>query len=185
MADFDRLSVRRAGQLALLMITAWFFLDLDKDIAMGYPGDDHYQMAPDFTLTSIKGEEITLSDYRGKVVVINFWATWCGPCRYEIPMLIEFQEQYGTDKLIVLGVAINSGSKEEVQKFANEFNINYPILHGSDEDLGKLVYLYGNFASIPSTFIVNGKGEVTNFIKGAQSRSVFQTNIEQQLESNH
>ena len=166
-----------------LIIVAAFVFDFYPVDAIGTPDDD-YQMAPDFTLTSINGEEITLSDYRGKVVVINFWATWCGPCRYEIPMLIEFQELYGTDKLIVLGVAINSGSKEAVEKFADEFNITYPILYGSDEELGKLVYMYGNFASIPSTFIVNRKGEVTNFIKGAQSRSVFQTYIERQLESN-
>ena len=184
MVDSNRIMKKPGIFVLFLIIVAAFVFDFYPEYAIGTPDDDHYQMAPDFTLTSIKGEEITLSDYRGKVVVINFWATWCGPCRYEIPMLIEFQEQYGTDKLIVLGVAINSGSKEAVQKFADEFNINYPILHGSDEDLGKLVYLYGNFASIPSTFIVNGKGEVTNFIKGAQSRSVFQTNIEQQLESN-
>ncbi|TFB09921.1 TlpA family protein disulfide reductase [Candidatus Marinimicrobia bacterium MT.SAG.2] len=183
MVDSNRIMKKPGIFVLFLIIVAAFVFDFYPVDAIGTPDDD-YQMAPDFTLTSINGEEITLSDYRGKVVVINFWATWCGPCRYEIPMLIEFQEQYGTDKLIVLGVAINSGSKEEVQKFAAEFNINYPILHGSDEDLGKLVYLYGNFASIPSTFIVNGKGEVTNFIKGAQSRNVFQTNIEQQLELN-
>ena len=181
--DSNRIMKKPGIFIGFLIIVAAFVFDFYPVDAIGTPDDD-YQMAPDFTLTSINGEEITLSDYRGKVVVINFWATWCGPCRYEIPMLIEFQELYGTDKLIVLGVAINSGSKEEVQKFADEFNIIYPILHGSDEELGKLVYMYGNFASIPSTFIVNGKGEVTNFIKGAQSRSVFQTYIEQQLESN-
>ncbi|TFB13180.1 redoxin domain-containing protein [Candidatus Marinimicrobia bacterium MT.SAG.4] len=183
MVNSNRIMKKLGIFLLFLIIVASFVFDFYPVDAIGTPDDD-YQMAPDFTLTSINGEEITLSDYRGKVVVINFWATWCGPCRYEIPMLIEFQELYGTDKLIVLGVAINSGSKEEVQKFADEFNIIYPILHGSDEELGKLVYMYGNFASIPSTFIVNGKGEVTNFIKGAQSRSVFQTYIEQQLESN-
>jgi len=170
--------------IVFLIVIAAFFFDFSPKNAVGTTDEDHYQMAPDFTLTSLNEEEITLSDYRGKVVVVNYWATWCGPCRYEIPILIELQEQYGTDKLIILGVAIDSGSKENIVKFAEEFNITYPILYGSDEEMAKIVYLYGNFASIPSTFIVNRVGEVTNYIIGAQSRGVFQTYIERQLELN-
>ena len=184
MVNTDRIMKKSGIFFVFLTVVAAFVFDFYPENAKGTPDDDDYQMAPDFTLTSLDGEEITLSDYRGKVVVVNFWATWCGPCRYEIPMLINFQEQYGTDNLVILGIAINSGSKEKIEKFAEEFNITYPILYGSDEELGKIVYSYGNFASIPSTFIINRKGEVTNYIKGAQSKSVFQTNIEEQLESN-
>ncbi|MCH8272297.1 MAG: TlpA family protein disulfide reductase [Candidatus Marinimicrobia bacterium] len=176
--------MKKVGLLIVfLFVVAAIVFDFSPDNAVGTTEDDHYQMAPDFTLTSLNEEEITLSDYLGKVVVVNFWATWCGPCRFEIPMLMELQEQYGTDNFVILGVAINSGSKENIVKFAEEFNITYPILFGSDEELGKIVYRYGNFTSIPSTFIVNRVGEVTNYIIGAQSRSVFQTYIEQQLNS--
>lgn len=184
MVNTDRIMKRSGIFFVFLTVMAAFVFDFYPENAIGTPDDDDYQMAPDFTLTSLDEEEITLSDYRGKVVVVNFWATWCGPCKYEIPMLIDFQEQYGTDNLIILGIAINSGSKEKIKKFAEDFNITYPILYGSDEELGKIVYLYGNFASIPSTFIINRKGEVTNYIRGAQSKSVFQTNIEEQLKSN-
>ena len=184
MAVTNRLMKKSGMFLIFSLVVAAFVFDFYPKNAIGNSDDDHYQMAPDFTLNSLDDEEITLSDYRGKVVVLNFWATWCGPCRYEIPMLMEFQKKYGTDKLIVLGVAINSGSKEKIEKFAKEFSITYPILYGSDEELGKLVYLYGNFASIPSTFILNHQGEVTNYIRGAQSRNVFEEAIERQLESN-
>ena len=180
----DRIMKKSGLFFVFLIVVAAFFFDFSPKNAIGNPDDDDYQLAPDFTLASLDGEEITLSDYRGKVVVVNFWATWCGPCRYEIPMLIELQKLYGTDRLIILGVAINSGSKENIENFAEEYKITYPILYGSDEEMGKLVYMYGNFTSIPSTFIVNRKGEVTNFIMGAQSRSVFQAYIEEQLDAN-
>ena len=165
------------------MITAWFFLDLDKDIAMGYPGDDHYQMAPDFTLSSIDGAEITLFDYRGMVVVLNFWATWCGPCKFEIPILNDLYDTYGKDNFVVIGIAINSGSKDDIEKFAKKYEIAYPIVYGSDKEIGKIVYNYGNFASIPSTFFINKKGEVTNFFKGAQSRNTLEKGIQNLLNS--
>lgn len=184
MVNANRIMKKTGIFSVFLIVVAAFVFDFSPNNAIGNPDDDDFQMAPDFTLTSLDGEKITLSDFRGKVVMVNFWATWCGPCRYEIPMLIEFQETYGTDNLIVLGVAINSGSKENIEKFAKEFSITYPILYGSDEEIEKLVYMYGNFASIPSTFILNRKGEVTNYIRGAQSRSVFQSSIEQQLDSN-
>ena len=183
MVNTDRIMKKSGIFIVFLIFVAAFVFDFSYDNAIGSRDDEDYQMAPDFTLASLDGEEITLSEYRGKVVVVNFWATWCGPCKYEIPMLIEFQEKYGTDKLIILGVAINSGSRENIENFAEEFNITYPILYGSDEEIERLVYMYGNFVSIPSTFIINRKGEVTNFIRGAQSRSVFQTLIEEQLES--
>ena len=177
--------MKRSGIfIVFMLVVSAFFFDFYPKNAVGNQGDDHFQMAPDFTLTSLDGDKVTLSDYRDKVVVVSFWATWCGPCKYEIPMLMEFQEKYGTERLIVLGIAINSGSKEKVQEFVKEFSIQYPILYGSYEELGKLVYMYGNFASIPSTFIVNHAGEVTNYIRGAQSKSVFEDAIEQQLNTN-
>ncbi|MCH7618572.1 MAG: TlpA family protein disulfide reductase [Candidatus Marinimicrobia bacterium] len=175
--------MKRTGQLALLMITAVFFADLNPDFAAADPGDDHYQMAPDFTLSAIDGGEITLSDYKGKVVVLNFWATWCEPCKFEIPILNDLYDTYGKDDFIVIGVAINSGSKDDIEKFAKKYQIAYPVVYGSDKELGKIVYMYGNFASIPSTFFINRKGEVTNFFRGAQSKNTLETAIRSLLNS--
>jgi len=175
--------MRKAGQLALLMITAVFLVDLNPDFAAADPGDDHYQMAPDFTLSVIDGAEITLSDYKGMVVVLNFWATWCGPCKFEIPILNDLYNTYGEDDFIVIGIAINSGSKDDLQKFAKRYEMAYPVVYGSDKEIGKLVYMYGGFASIPSTFFINKKGEVTNVFKGAQSRNTLETGIQHLLKS--
>ena len=165
------------------MITAVFFFDLNPDFASADAGDDHYQMAPDFTLPAIDGGEITLSDYKGKIVVLNFWATWCEPCKFEIPILNDLYDTYGKDDFIVIGVAINSGSKDDIEKFAKKYEITYPVVYGSDKELGKIVYMYGNFTSIPSTFFINRKDEVTNFFRGAQSKNTLETAIQSLLNS--
>ena len=166
-----------------LIIVAAFVFDFYPEYAIGTPDDDHYQIAPDFTLSSIDGAEITLSDYRGMVVVLNFWATWCGPCKFEIPILNDLYDTYGKDNFVVIGIAINSGAKDDIEKFAKKYEIAYPIVYGSDKEIGKIVYMYGNFASIPSTFFINKKGEVTNFFKGAQSRNTLETAIQSLLNS--
>jgi len=81
-------------------------------------------------------------------------------------------------------VAITSGSKDKIESFIKSYNVDYPILYGSDEDIARLVYTYGNFASIPSTFLINQKGEVTNYFMGAQEKEIFEGGIRNILDSN-
>lgn len=125
--------------------------------------------APDFTLQTITGEEVSLSDYRGKIVFINFWATWCGPCRTEIPAFVELQDEYGTDNLVILGISVDQGDRSVVTKFAKEYNINYEILYANGEVVGK----YGGIRSIPTTFIVDRDGFIRDGRVGFPGKDYF------------
>jgi peroxiredoxin len=118
--------------------------------------------APDFTLQNLNGEEVSLRDYKGKIVFINFWATWCGPCRHEVPAFIELQEEFGADNLVILGISVDQGDLSVVPKFAKEFGINYEILYHNAEVVGK----YGGIQSIPTTFVVDRDGYIKDGFRG-------------------
>lgn len=111
--------------------------------------------APDFALERLNGETFRLSEHRGTVVAINFWATWCPPCREEIPEFVELQEEMKGEMLFV-GVSLDKGPPAEVRSFAEEFGINYPIVI----DDGTAVEKYGPIAGIPTTFLVGPEGTV-------------------------
>src|SRR5271156_7064427 len=89
-------------------------------------------VAPDFSLESLDGKTIHLSDLRGKAVLLNFWATWCGPCKIEMPWFVDLQNQYGAQGLQIVGVAMDDGSKEDIAKFAKDMGVNYPIVIGKE-----------------------------------------------------
>jgi peroxiredoxin len=125
--------------------------------------------APDFTLQNLKGEEIRLSDLKGKIVFINFWATWCGPCRQEVPAFIELQEEYGTDDLAILGISVDQGDLSVVEAFAKSYNINYEILYANQ----KVVSIYGGIQSIPTTFVVDRDGFLRDRQVGFPGKEYF------------
>jgi thiol-disulfide isomerase/thioredoxin len=118
--------------------------------------EQHLGQAPDFEKISLKKEVLKLSDYKGKIVVLNFWATWCGPCRREIPLLIKLQDEY-SDRLVVIGVALDEEGFEVVGPYAEEMQINYPVVW-DDYSYGKEL---GGIYMVPTTFIINQKGAIT------------------------
>lgn len=120
-------------------------------------------MAPDFALKTMKGKTFRLSDHRGKVVVINFWATWCPPCRSEIPDFIELQNELGDNGLLFVGVSLDRGGFEVVRPFAEQMGINYPLV----VDDGTVTNKYGNVPGLPTTFVVGPKGRVRGYAPGA------------------
>src|ERR1700709_387780 len=121
------------------------------------------QMAPDFSLASLDGKStIRLSDYRGKAVLLNFWATWCVPCKIEMPWFVELQNQYGSQGLQVVGVAMDDASPEDIEKFAKDMGVNYPIAVGK-ESVGDA---YGGVQFLPATFYIGRDGKVIDKVFG-------------------
>ena len=91
------------------------------------------QLAPDFELDSLDGKNMKLSDFRGKAVLLNFWATWCGPCKIEMPWFVELQKEYGPQGFQIVGVAMDEdASTEDIAKFAKQMGVNYPVLIGKE-----------------------------------------------------
>jgi peroxiredoxin len=135
------------------------------------------QPAPDFSLASIDGQTLTLSSYRGKAVLLNFWATWCEPCKIEMPWFVELQRQYGSQGLQVLGVAMDDTDPKDIADFAKKMGVNYPIVVGK-EAVGDQ---YGGIPYLPSTFYIARDGKVLNRVYGLVSRSEIEGDIKRAL----
>jgi cytochrome c biogenesis protein CcmG/thiol:disulfide interchange protein DsbE len=126
-----------------------------------------------FTLKDMNGIDVKLESFKGKVIVLNFWATWCGPCRVEIPYLIELQRQYGED-LVVLGVSVDDPA-EKLKPYAEEMKINYPLLVGNGRQ--DFQDAYGPFWGIPVTVFVNREGLIHRKHSGIASKEQFEHEI--------
>lgn len=133
--------------------------------------------APDFELNSLDGKSLKLSSLRGKAVLLNFWATYCGPCKVEMPWFVELQKEYGPQGLEIVGVAMDDASTEDIAKFAQDMGVNYPILLGK-EAVG---LSYGGVNVLPTTFFLDRNGKVIAREFGLQSRSVFVDHIKEAL----
>lgn len=112
--------------------------------------------APRFTLKDLSGNAVKLSDFEGKVVLLNFWATWCGPCRVEIPEFIRIREQYHTRGFEIIGISLDEDGPDDVAAFARRLKINYPVVMGTTET----VEGYGPMNLIPTTLILDRQGRI-------------------------
>jgi thiol-disulfide isomerase/thioredoxin len=134
-------------------------------------------IAPDFELQTLQGASLRLSSLRGKAVLLNFWATYCGPCKVEMPWFVELQKQYGPQGFQIIGVAMDDASTEDIAAFAKQMGVNYPILLGK-ESVG---LSYGGVNVLPTTFFLDRSGKVIAREFGLQSRSVFVDHIKEAL----
>jgi thiol-disulfide isomerase/thioredoxin len=132
--------------------------------------------APEFSLTDLNGRQIDLADRKGKVVLLDFWATWCGPCRIEIPGFVELQERYRDQGLSVIGISFDDGP-EPVREFYREFKMNYPVAMGTD----RVAELYGGILGLPTTFLIGRDGRIYAKHVGATDLSVFEDEIKELL----
>lgn len=133
--------------------------------------------APDFTLTDATGATVKLSDQKGKVVLLNFWATWCGPCKVEIPWFMSFQQQYKDRNFTVLGVAFDDDGWTAVKPYIAEHKINYRVLVGNDA----LDKAYGGVESLPTTFLIGRDGRIASKHVGLVSKATYQEEISRLL----
>ena len=130
------------------------------------------QQAPSVQATDLDGQNISSSDWKGKVVLLNFWATWCPPCRAEIPMLIQLKDLY-KDRLVVVGVSLDDDPAEQVKKFAASNRFNYPVIMATREIISE----YGGVPALPTTFVINPDGKVVQKHIGLYHSYVYEGEI--------
>lgn len=129
--------------------------------------------APDFTLDDASGASVRLSQFRGKVVLLNFWATWCVPCRKEIPWFMEFQDTYRDRGFAVLGVSLDDGGWKAVKPYIDQMKINYPVMVAS----GDIAARYGGLTSLPVTLIIDKNGRIAMTHAGLWPKSEYEAAI--------
>lgn len=137
--------------------------DKTEEIKKTREGISEGEIAPDFTLKDLKGVEVTLKKFREKVVLLNFWATWCSPCRIEIPSMVELYKRYKDKGLEIIGVNLDKLGKSEVEKFSLEHKINFPVLLNPSGDVASL---YG-VVVLPTTVFLDRNGKIKGRISGA------------------
>ena len=148
-----------------------------QPIADSTPQKPAGKPAPDFTLQDLNGEQVRLSDFKGKIVILNFWATWCPPCIREIPDFIELYEQYNDKGLEILGISLDQAGISVVKSFAQKNKINYPVMMNE----GRIDQAYGGITSIPTTFIIDPAGNIRKTYTGLREKAVFEADIKELL----
>lgn len=133
------------------------------------------EKAPDFSLTDLDGKTVSLSDFKGKVVILDFFASWCPPCREEIPDFIALQNSYASEGFSVIGVSLTNAN--DTKDFADRMRINYPVL----VDDGKTSAAYGPIRSIPTTFVIDRNSKVAKLYIGYRPKEVFENDIKELL----
>ncbi|MES2219939.1 MAG: TlpA disulfide reductase family protein [Acidobacteriota bacterium] len=150
--------------------------DATSPSAQGLP-DFREKPAPSFTLKSVDGKPVSLSDFKGKAVLLNFWATWCGPCKVEMPWLIEMQKKYASQGFTVLGISEDDGSTKQVSDFMAKMGVDYPVLMYNDQ----MNKAYGGIDYLPTSYYIGRDGKVIVEAGGLISESEMEANIQKIL----
>jgi cytochrome c biogenesis protein CcmG/thiol:disulfide interchange protein DsbE len=181
--SYARWTIAAAGALALAWLVVgaempWARADRPGRTAAATPGEgcpiDAPAAAFDFTLKNVENNAVNLADYKGKVVLLDFWATWCGPCKVEIPGFIELQQKYGADGLQVVGISVDD-TVDKLKPYVAEMKMNYPVLQGLGHD--DLMDAFGPMLGIPVSVIISRDGKVCAKHTGLTAKDTFEAQI--------
>jgi peroxiredoxin len=140
-------------------------------------GDAKGQLAPEFELKDLAGKSVHLADYHGKVVLLNFWATWCPPCKEEMPWFVDLQQRYGAQGLQVIGVAMDDSSQQTIESFTKRLGVNYPVLLGKES----IAQAYGDVQFLPDTFYIGRDGKIVAHVQGLVNRKDIEEQVKKAL----
>jgi peroxiredoxin len=135
--------------------------------------------ASDFSLPSLDGQTVHLADLRGRTVLLNFWATWCAPCRVETPWLVDLDQRYRSQGLTIIGVSMDDGSREAVAKFAKEYHVEYPVLIGTPA----VADAYGGVRFLPQTFLIGRDGAIISRTFGIRDKASLEGDVRKAIDS--
>jgi len=187
--------VKRIGLILATLIGILAFALLDRTTrisatrAVNTNQEAKPTCSPDFTLKNLEDHDVSLSQFRGKVILVNFWATWCGPCKIEIPWLVELQNKYAARGFTVLGVAMDDEGKSAVAPFVQKErfkvagtpqSMNYPILLGNNATADK----FGGLVGFPTSLLISKDGRVVKRVDGLVSYDEIEKAIQSQFEAN-
>jgi cytochrome c biogenesis protein CcmG, thiol:disulfide interchange protein DsbE len=167
------------GYLKVLTVMALVFFCAGTISCRGQAGKTTSAgpMAPDFTLKDLSGEDFSLSATNGKVVILDFWATWCPPCRMEIPHFEALYKEYKGRGLEIVGIALDQGGASDVIPFVKTNDVTYPIVIGNND----VAAAYGGIRGIPTTFILDRSGAIVEKFVGYREKEVFEEAIKKLL----
>jgi peroxiredoxin len=170
-----------AAIAAAILLAGCLFIGCSSETvrAASVKPDKERKDAPEFALKDGDGKLVHLSEYRGKVVLLDFWATWCGPCKIEIPWFMEMQRKNKDRGLEVLGVSMDDEGWEVVKPFLADLQVNYRVVIGNDTT----AQLYGGVDALPTTFLIDRGGKIAAVHVGLASKKDFEDGIEQLLQA--
>ncbi len=159
--------------LILLLFVSAGLLSCQRQVSSG--GSE--SVAPDFTLNDLEGRPFRFADTRGKVVILDFWATWCPPCKRELPHFQELYEEYKDEGLVVIGIALDREGASAVKPFVEAHGFTYPVLIGDK----RITATYGGIRGIPTTFVIDRQGRIVEKYVGYRDKQVFESVIRKLL----
>lgn len=163
----------RTSPLVAIILTAALAITYSRSAGGPVAEVKDRRAAPDFSLKDVGGNELSLSEYRGKVILLNFWATWCGPCEIEIPWFIDLEGRFRNRGFVVIGISMDEDGWGAVEPYIREKKVNYRVVLGADE----VAKRYGGIESLPTTLLIDRNGRIAAEHVGLVGKSIYEQQV--------